>query len=111
MTEPEMLFPVKCPVCLQESLSGFRISVVAEALETLEIRLYANCHVASWDASEVELAQMRQYLDAMWSENLREGCEDLPLDCFQQDEGRAFIFAGELDVILSEDYLCESSPS
>ena len=29
MTEPEILFPVKCPICLQESLTGFRFSVVA----------------------------------------------------------------------------------
>lgn len=51
MTEPEFVFPVKCPICSQESLVGFRISVVANALETGEIRLYANCHVASWQAS------------------------------------------------------------
>jgi hypothetical protein len=64
MTEPEVLFPVRCPICLQESLAGFRVSVVAEALQTLEIRLYASCHVASWHASERELAQIRQYLGA-----------------------------------------------
>jgi hypothetical protein len=66
MTEPEVLFPVRCPICLQESLAGFRVSVVAEALQTLEIRLYANCHVASWHASERELAQIRQYLGAVF---------------------------------------------
>jgi hypothetical protein len=64
MTEPVILFPVKCPVCSKESLAGFRVSVVAEALQTLEIRLYANCHLTSWHASEVELAQLRRYLDA-----------------------------------------------
>ena len=64
MTESEILIPVKCPICSQEPLTGFRISVVAEALQTLEIRLYANCHLTSWEASELELARIRQYMDA-----------------------------------------------
>ena len=69
MIEPEILFPVKCPVCLRESLTGFRISVIAEALQTLEIRLYANCHLTSWDASAAELARLRQHLDEVWREH------------------------------------------
>jgi hypothetical protein len=64
MTESEILIPVKCPICSQEPLTGFRISVVAEALQTMEIRLYANCHLTSWEASELELARIRQYMDA-----------------------------------------------
>ena len=80
MTEPEILFPIKCPVCLKESLTGFRISVVAEALQTLQIRLYTNCHVTSWDASEAELAQIRQGLDTLWSQNLPEVCQDYALN-------------------------------
>jgi hypothetical protein len=75
MSEPEILFPVKCPVCSQESLTGFRISVVAEALQTSEIRLYANCHLTSWDASGAELARMRQYLDVVWDEQVPESAE------------------------------------
>jgi hypothetical protein len=75
MIEPEILFPVKCPVCLRESLTGFRITVVAEALQTLEMRLYANCHLTSWDASEAELAHLRKYLDVAWSEQLPEPAE------------------------------------
>jgi hypothetical protein len=75
MIEPEILFPVKCPVCLRESLTGFRISVVAEALQTLEMRLYANCHVTSWDASEAELEHLRKYLDVVWNEQLPETAE------------------------------------
>jgi hypothetical protein len=69
MTESEILIPVKCPICSQEPLAGFRISVVAEALRTLEIRLYANCHLTSWEASELELAQIRQYMDGESNEN------------------------------------------
>ena len=75
MIEPEILFPVKCPVCLRESPAGFRISVVVEALQTLEMRLYANCHVTSWDASEAELAHLRKCLDVVWSEQLPEAAE------------------------------------
>ena len=80
MIEPEILFPLKCPVCLRESLTGFRISVVVEALQTLEIRLYANCHLTSWDASEAELsAHLRKYLDVVWSEQLPEEAECVDL--------------------------------
>jgi len=69
MSEPEILFTVKCPICLQESLTGFRISVVSEALETGDIRLYANCYVASWDASDVELTQIRERCADGYSRN------------------------------------------
>jgi len=79
MIEPEILFPVKCPVCSRESLTGFRISVVAEALQTLEMRLYANCHVTSWDASEAELAHLRKFLDVVWLEQLPETAESADL--------------------------------
>ncbi len=69
MSEPEILFPVQCPVCRRQSLTGFRISVIAEALQTLEIRLYANCHLTSWDASAAELARLRKHLDEVWREH------------------------------------------
>lgn len=62
MTEAEILFPVQCPVCAQEALTGFRISVVADALRTGEIRFYALCHVVSWEASEKELSEMVEQL-------------------------------------------------
>jgi hypothetical protein len=63
MTEAEILLPVQCPVCAQEALTGFRISVVADALRTGEIRLYAPCHVASWEASEEEIFLLHEYLE------------------------------------------------
>jgi hypothetical protein len=49
-------------------MAGFRISVVADAFHCGDIRLYASCHVASWEASEAEIAQIRQLLDAESSE-------------------------------------------
>jgi hypothetical protein len=76
MVEEEVLIPVKCPLCSRESLTGFRISVAADALKTGQIRLYANCHVVSWDASVTELARIRAYLDANWSANRQEACRD-----------------------------------
>jgi hypothetical protein len=74
MTESEILIPVRCPICSQEPLTGFRVSVIAEALQTLEIRLYANCHLTSWEASELELAQIREYMYAESNEDLGEAC-------------------------------------
>ena len=52
-------------------MTGFRISVVADAFDCGDIRLYASCHVASWEASEAEIAQIREFLDADRSESLQ----------------------------------------
>lgn len=98
MTEPEIHFPVKCPICAEESLTRFRISVVADALETGQIRLYANCHIASWDATELELEQMREYLDDVWGADLKEACQEFfALDSFPENENLAFIFTGVIE--------------
>jgi hypothetical protein len=45
-------------------MAGFRISVVADAFDCGDIRLYASCHIASWEASDAEIAQIRDFLDA-----------------------------------------------
>ncbi len=74
MTESEILIPVRCPICWQEPLTGFRVSVIAEALQTLEIRLYAECHLTSWEASELELAQIRKIMYTESNEDLGEAC-------------------------------------
>ena len=80
MTEAEILFPVQCPVCAQEALTGFRISVVADALRTGEIRLYALCHIASWEASEKEIFLLHEYLEAGWSEDMQEACRQIDVE-------------------------------
>jgi hypothetical protein len=64
MTDCEIQFPIKCPICRQEFLTSFRLSVVADAFATGDLRLYATCHVASWDATEGELELIRRYVDA-----------------------------------------------
>ncbi len=103
MTEPEVLLPVRCPICMRESLAGFRISVIADAFESGEIRLYANCHVVSWDASRRELERICEYLDAMWTANpqevRREMCE---LDSSSDDADREFLLAGDFEVLEAE---------
>jgi hypothetical protein len=96
MTEPEILCPVKCPVCSQESLLSFRISVVADALRTGDIRLYANCHIASWHASEAELETIRQFLDATWSESLQEACQEFALDSAWERDSASYIRSGSV---------------
>jgi len=80
MTEAEILFPVQCPVCAQQALTGFRISVVADALRTGEIRLYALCHIASWEASEKEIYLLHEYLEAGWSEEMQEACRQIDFE-------------------------------
>jgi hypothetical protein len=80
MTEAEILFPVQCPICAQEALTGFRISVVADALRTGEIRLYAACHVVSWEASEKEIFLLHEYLEAGWSEEMQEACRQIDVE-------------------------------
>jgi hypothetical protein len=65
VSEPEIELPVSCPCCGKQSLSDFRYTVVAEALRTNQMRLYANCHVAGWDASDAELDKIRTHLDTI----------------------------------------------
>jgi hypothetical protein len=50
----------------ERKVGGVRQHFAPHPLQTLEIRLYANCHIASWHASERELAQIRQYLSAVF---------------------------------------------
>ena len=67
MDEPKIRFPVTCPECGNELLTEFPVSIVADALvKGTKITLYAYCHDAIWDASELELEQIREYLGAVW---------------------------------------------
>jgi hypothetical protein len=63
MMEPEIPLPVTCPHCGGESLAEFRVSVLADAISGSPIRLYAKCHLVSWDASDVELQSIRRHLE------------------------------------------------
>jgi hypothetical protein len=67
MSEPKVRFPVICPTCHQEQLVEFPVDLVASGLITENrIRLFAPCHEVAWDASPVELEQIREYLGSAW---------------------------------------------
>ena len=98
VTEPEVLLPVRCPICMRDSLVGFRISVIADAFESGEIRLYATCHVVGWDAGKQELEAIVEYLDAAWAADRGNGSSEMPdLDGSLNESGCAFIVAGDLE--------------
>ncbi len=104
MTEPEVFLAVSCPICMRESLAGFRISVIVDAFESSELRLYADCHVVSWDASERELDKIFEYLYAMWTANPHEAHREIGgLDDSLDDANLAFIEAGDLAEFAIED--------
>jgi hypothetical protein len=63
--EPGVRFPVTCPICARALLTELPVAVIAEALIMgSSIRLHANCHDVHWDATELEIEQIRQYLGA-----------------------------------------------
>ena len=63
--EPVVRFPVLCPTCAVERLTEIPVAVVAAALvKGRNIRLHATCHDKWWDATAVELKQIREYLAA-----------------------------------------------
>jgi two-component system sensor kinase FixL len=64
MNEFAVRFPARCPVCGCEVLVTFRIADVLGALiNGRKIRLYAICHDAAWDATDVEIRQLRNYVN------------------------------------------------
>lgn len=91
VSEAEIHFPVTCPVCSKQSLSAFRLSVIADALQTGQIRLYASCHVAGWDASRSELEKIREYLDVESSADLQQVCRQFDLDVSTVFEMPAYV--------------------
>jgi hypothetical protein len=63
--EPGIRFPVTCPICARALLTELPVAVIAEALIVRSsIRLHAGCHDVYWDATELEVAQIRSYLGA-----------------------------------------------
>jgi hypothetical protein len=92
MMEAEILLPVRCPVCQQEALTEYRMGVISDAFQSGQIRLYANCHLAGWDASYVELKQIREYLDATWASAVAEACQEIDREL--ADSNPVFIHTG-----------------
>ena len=72
MIEPSVRFPVMCPECRRETLATLPVGLIAGALiRDRTVRLYASCHDVYWDASPVEIEQLRQYMGALWIETHR----------------------------------------
>jgi hypothetical protein len=69
MAESVVRFPVKCPMCGQESLIGSSLDTILQTLATdRPIKLYANCahHRVVWVASDIERGQIREYAAAVY---------------------------------------------
>lgn len=65
MKDAEVLMPIRCPDCGEEWLEGFSVALVADALMSgIRLRMRSRCHSKEWDASLVEMEQLRQYLSA-----------------------------------------------
>jgi hypothetical protein len=63
MSEASFRFPVTCPQCGTERLTEFDADVVTVALvRGSDICLVATCHDQMWNASELEVEQIREYL-------------------------------------------------
>jgi hypothetical protein len=63
--EPLVRFPVTCPICARALLTELPVALIAEALIVgSSIRLHARCHDVYWDATELEIEQIREYLSA-----------------------------------------------
>jgi hypothetical protein len=55
-------FPIVCPRCARERLNEFPVAVITAALANGDtLRLHADCHQVSWNASETEREQIREY--------------------------------------------------
>lgn len=66
MVEFRVRFLVTCPMCGSKSLAEMASNDIAGALfNHRRIRLYASCHDVSWDASDVEIRQLREYMEAI----------------------------------------------
>lgn len=55
--------PVICPLCRAESLQNFDVALLASSLlQQAPIQLRALCHSTCWEASSLEVEQIREYL-------------------------------------------------
>ena len=65
MHEPQILIPVKCSACGQESLARLSVALVADALISgSPLHLRSTCHPAEWAASPAEIVTIRAHLRA-----------------------------------------------
>jgi hypothetical protein len=61
--EPGIRFPVTCPLCTRAMVTELPVALVAEALLIgSSIRLHVGCHDVQWNATDIEIEQIREYL-------------------------------------------------
>jgi hypothetical protein len=68
MNHSVVRFPVKCPLCGQESLTGSGLNTIVETLATdRPLKLSADCayHRVVWVANEIERHQIHDYTEAV----------------------------------------------
>jgi hypothetical protein len=65
MKDVEVFMPIKCPECAEEWLEGFSVALAADALMSgRRVRMRSRCHSKEWDATPIEMEQLREYLGA-----------------------------------------------
>ncbi|MEA3174597.1 MAG: hypothetical protein QOF42_2008 [Gammaproteobacteria bacterium] len=78
MSESTIRFPVVCPKCGREQLGELPIDEVVYALNGgSDISLVATCHDVIWTATEPELHQIHEYLDAGFVDTLDAAAVDM----------------------------------
>jgi hypothetical protein len=77
VTTPVLRIPTICPKCGVEGLVSLPVDRVAAGLMRGKLKLRGACRHRSWEASEIEREQIRQYLSTpvpegvsrdLWSE-------------------------------------------
>jgi hypothetical protein len=70
---PVLRFPTVCPRCSTESVSALPLSVITDALKNgSKLRLRAECcYGVTWDATEAEREQIREYWLSLMSDEVR----------------------------------------
>jgi hypothetical protein len=60
---PDVVFPVTCPTCKEESLSSLPAEIIERTVLTGEpLLLRCACHKIQWRAAEGEIEQIKCYL-------------------------------------------------
>jgi hypothetical protein len=60
---PNVVFPITCPDCNEESLSSLPAEAIERTVLTGEpILLRSACHKIHWQASGSEIEQLKEYL-------------------------------------------------
>ncbi|HEY0802448.1 MAG TPA: hypothetical protein VGD54_16530 [Steroidobacteraceae bacterium] len=73
MSDTKVRYPVKCPNCGKKLFTEFPSTDVAAALlNGRSMRLHSSCHDETWAASDIEMAQIREYLGVVWLEAQRD---------------------------------------